>query len=162
MDTRAKRALAVLLFAWIAVLFILSRLHRTQGPVSQAQLIELPAYPQAADLERHSSQDGEWQTLQYVVESECPSADIYRFYERELGEAGWHVLGQRTPQWTGPTSESAHDARLTATWLDEEELYRIDVQVQCQGSRRMKVSCGLMRNPLPGGVPERPAVPAGK
>ena len=164
MDKKAKIALAAFLLAWVVVLLVVSRVHRTSMPTAATPLIDLPVYPAAEELERRSQETGggEWRSVQYEVESGCPSSGIYRLYERELGEAGWRLLGEGAPRWTGRSGKNGEGAMLVAAWVDKEELYRIDLQVRCLSGHRMKVNCNMMRNPLPEGPRPQPESPAGK
>jgi hypothetical protein len=162
LDKIGKRVLVLVLMAWVTALLILSRQHRSYSPTAAAPLVELPVYAGASQVQRgaQTTGAGEWQNLQYVVESGCPSNDIYRFYDSELGEVGWHPREERAPAWT--TQGDGKESRLSAAWFDKDELFRIDLQVTCLGSHRMKVSCSMMRNPLPHSLAPSPADTGGK
>jgi hypothetical protein len=152
-DKRMRTALAVALFVWVALLFILSTLQKRNPRGVSFASMELPAYPEAVKIERHRVSDSDWQTVQYKVNLPCPSDKVYAFYDRWFRESGWHRLPGQKPAWERAGRGKGRPLTFAAGWLDERELLRADLRLTCApteaGTSEMSVNCATTRVVLP-------------
>jgi hypothetical protein len=155
MPRGAKIALAALTAGWLLLIVILSHLRPAQlsnlGP-------QIPIYQGAADLQEHSVSATGFRQATYKAPTTYPDKSVYYFYRREMEKAGWHEAASSPPEWKLTEGQKQ---TLSAAWLDQEELWRMDLRLTWAPGRpgasdeepMVDVNCSLGRNFWPHRTP---------
>ena len=152
-DKRMRRSLAVALFAWVAFVVVLSALRERHPGKTSLPVVELPVYPEAVNVERHTLSTTDWQSVRYNVQMACPSDEVHRFYDEWFQENGWHRLAEQKPSWRRLARGEKATMVFAAAWADTDELRRADLRLSCAeteaGRSDTDVNCTMMRAIIP-------------
>ncbi len=126
------RTVAVIAAGWVALLFLLSRWHRSSKPQPAATEPVLVHYPGYEDVEEQTSPNLGFRKYWFRLNEDYPSRSVYYFYRNLLEPEGWEALSQHEPQWVRRATEKEVRDLFQAIWVSPDRLFQIELEMMSE------------------------------
>ncbi len=126
------RTVAVIAAAWVVLLLLLNRWHRSSKPEPGGTEPVLVHYPGYEDVEEQTSANLGFRKYWFRLNEDYPSRSVYYFYRNLLEPEGWQPLARGEPQWVRQTTKREARDLFEAIWVSPDRLFQIELEMMSE------------------------------
>jgi hypothetical protein len=123
------RVIAAVALAWVVLLLILGKWHRSSPPSRAAAEPNLLHYPGTEDVPEQTSPNLGLRKYWFPLSEDYPSKSVFQFYHRELGQRGWQLIAKVQPEWRRQHSKGKAYDVFRALWINPNRLFQLELEM---------------------------------
>jgi hypothetical protein len=129
MASHFRRTIVLVALGWVLFLVIVLAVVRlVRGPAAEQAGIEVPIFPGAGRVIEQRSPAIGFQSYEYRVDVDYPSAAVWDFYNEALTRRGWRQRPQiGRPEWTTQRQDDNNYDILAGQWIDPRGLHQLQL-----------------------------------